>query len=94
MIKKLLQKPLLGLLLGAVLTALILVFPSLGFLQWFSMIPLFWGLYRLEEDARFRYKRAYWYGFLTVYAYYFVLYHWFTPVSCTLMCPLTALITP
>lgn len=66
------------LLLGAVLTGLTLVFPTLGFLEWISMIPLFLGAYRLAEDPSTGLRRAYLYGFLTVFAYYFVVYHWFT----------------
>ncbi len=77
MLKEWIRKPLPCLLLGAALTALILVFPILGALQWVSMIPVFWGLYRLCEDPFVKAKRVYLYGFLTVYIYYFVLYHWF-----------------
>ena len=64
------------LIVGAVLTALTLVFPVLGFLEWFSLIPLYIGLYRLCECDEFTFKKAYGYGFLTVYAFYFVIYHW------------------
>lgn len=75
--KKILQKPLLWLLFGAIATAFVLVFPILGVLQWITMIPIFLAIYKLGEDSRFRGKRAYFYGFFTVYAYYFILYHWF-----------------
>ncbi|MBE6589942.1 MAG: apolipoprotein N-acyltransferase [Ruminococcaceae bacterium] len=64
-------------LIGAILTGLTLVFPVLGFLQWFTMIPIFIGVYRMAEDRSVRLRRAYLYGFLTVFAYYFVIYHWF-----------------
>ena len=77
MLKTILQKPTLLLLTGAIVTALILVFPILGILQWVSMIPIFMGVYRLFENRSMSGKRAYLYGFLTVYAYYFILYHWF-----------------
>ena len=76
-LKAILNKPLLWVLVGALLTALTLVFPILGALQWLSMIPIFLGLFRLCEDPAFRARRAYGYGFLTVYVYYLVLYHWF-----------------
>ena len=66
------------LLFGAVLTGFTLVFPSVGFLEWITMIPIFIGAYRLAEDDTIRLRRAYLYGFLTVLAYYFVIYHWFT----------------
>lgn len=77
MLKTILQKPLPLLLAGSVITALILVFPVLGILQWISMIPIFLGAYLLLEKPMLKKGRAYLYGFLTVYVYYFVLYHWF-----------------
>ena len=64
------------LLCGAVLTALTLVFPRVGLLQWITMIPLAAGLFRLCEAPTLTIRRAYGYGFLTVYLYYLVLYHW------------------
>ena len=77
MLKLILQRPLALLLAGGLATALILVFPILGILQWISMVPIFLGVYALLDRERISAKRAYLYGFLTVYAYYFVLYHWF-----------------
>ena len=65
------------LLIGAVLTALTLVFPQFGLFEWLTMIPLCAGVYQLCEDDSCTLKRAYGYGFLTVYAFYFVIYHWF-----------------
>ncbi|MBQ8415921.1 MAG: apolipoprotein N-acyltransferase [Clostridia bacterium] len=65
------------LLLGAALTALTLIFPQVGFLEWGTMIPIFIGTYRLCGSARFGAWRTYWYGFLAVYVYYFITYHWF-----------------
>ncbi len=66
------------LLLGAVLTGLTLVFPVLGFLEWITMVPLFIGAYRLACSERHGLMRTYWYGFLTIFTFYFVIYHWFT----------------
>ena len=65
------------LLIGAVLTAFTLVFPQIGLFEWLTVIPLCAGAYRLCEDKGCTLRRAYGYGFLTVYAYYFVIYHWF-----------------
>lgn len=62
---------------GAVLTGLTLVFPSIGFLEWVTMIPLLWGAYRIASDEHLGLGRAYGYGFLTVLTYYIVIYHWF-----------------
>ena len=66
-----------ALLGGALLTGLTLIFPVIGFLQWVSMIPMIWAAYRLGADPTVKLRHAYGYGFLTVFAYYFVLYHWF-----------------
>jgi len=75
--ERLLHARLPWLLLGAVLTGLTLIFTALGFLEWVAMIPLFIGAYRMAEDDKVRLRRAYLYGFLTVLAYYLVVYHWF-----------------
>ena len=61
---------------GAVLTGLTLVFPVIGFLEWVTMIPLILAIYRLCSDRNFGLGRAYLFGFLTIMAYYLVLYHW------------------
>ncbi len=64
------------LILGAVLTAVTLIFPQVGILEWVTLIPIVIALLRLCEDPSFTLKRAYLYGFLTVYVFYFVIYHW------------------
>ncbi len=64
-------------LIGSVLTAFTLIFPQVGLLEWLTMIPFCAGVYRLCEDDACTLKRAYGYGFLAVYAFYFVIYHWF-----------------
>lgn len=61
---------------GAVLTALTLVFPTVGILEWFTMIPLIIGCYLLCNGGA-GLGRCYRWGFFAVYVYYFVLYHWF-----------------
>ncbi len=70
------KRPLL-LILGASMTALTLVFPHIGFVQWVCMIPMILPLFELCDDPSFTNRRAYGYGFLTVYVYYLILYHWF-----------------
>ncbi len=64
------------LILGAVLTALTLIFPEVGILEWLTMIPLVLGAMRLCERQDTTLKRAFGYGFLTVYVFYVVIYHW------------------
>lgn len=62
---------------GAVFTALTLVFPQIGFLEWISMIPVIAGAFLLCGNEKARLRHCYLLGFLTVFCYYFVLYHWF-----------------
>ena len=64
-------------LVGAALTALTLIFPKVGFLEWITLIPLFLGAFVYCGDERKSLWRTYWAGFLTVFIYYFVIYHWF-----------------
>lgn len=60
---------------SAVLTAFTLVFPKLGWLEWVSLIPMI-GIVFMKWDTLTT-KQSYWHGFGAVYAYYFVIYHWF-----------------
>ncbi len=84
-----LKKPLPWMLFGAVLAALAPVFVQyktaqiaswlstlLSILQWGSLLPLVLGTAALLFGERCSAKKAYGYGFLTVYLYYFVVYHW------------------
>ena len=70
-------RPLLCLYGGAILTALTVVFPQIGLVQWFSMIPMIGAVLFLTEREDFTAKKSYRQGFITVYLYYFVIYHWF-----------------
>lgn len=65
------------LLIGAVLTSLTLIFPQIGILEWLTLIPLLIGAYRLCGIETYGLGKTYWYGFLAIFAYYFVIYHWF-----------------
>ena len=64
------------LMLGAVLTALTLVVPEIGLLEWLSLALMLFGVLRLFENRACTARKAYAYGFLTVYVYYFIIYHW------------------
>ena len=70
-------RPLPLMLLGASLTALTLIFPQLGIVEWVSMVPLCIGLFLLCKTEECSLKKAYLYGFFTVYVFYFWIYHWF-----------------
>ena len=65
------------LLIGAILSALPLIFPQLGVLQWVLMIPMIAGAFALCRKPDCSLHTAYGYGFLTVYVFYVLMYHWF-----------------
>ena len=64
------------LLLGAIGLALTLIFPQIGFLEWFAMIPLIWAAIGICADAHTRLRTAFLSGFLTFFCFFFILYHW------------------
>lgn len=66
-----------AMLISVAITALTLIFPKIGFLEWFSLVPLFLGAFVYCTDPNKGLWRTYWCGFLTVFTYYFVIYHWF-----------------
>lgn len=65
--------------LGGFLSALCVMVPALGFLQWVAMVPALCYLMRRIEQGNIRLRRLYGIGFLYFYAYY--LTHWFWFVS-------------
>lgn len=67
-------------LLGVALTALTLIFPKIGFLEWITLIPLFLGAFAYCADEKRGLLRTYWGGFLVVFVYYFITYHWFLSI--------------
>lgn len=70
-------RPFLFLYGGSFLTALTVVFPQFGRLQWVTMLPMLMAVLFLNGREDFTAKKSYWLGFFTVYLYYFVIYHWF-----------------
>ena len=71
------KKALPAMLISVAITALTLIFPQIGFIEWISLIPLFLGAFAYCADSQKGLWRTYWCGFLTVFTYYFVIYHWF-----------------
>lgn len=64
--------------LGGILTALCLVLPSVGFLQWFTMTPaLVWLFDAVRREERLRYRAFYGAGVLYFLPFYLTIYHWF-----------------
>ncbi len=71
------HKLLYPMILGGLLTGLTVIFPQLWLVEWVSMIPIFYGFYQFCAHKEFSLKRAYAYGFFTVFFYHLVIYHWF-----------------
>ncbi len=65
------------LFLSGILTGLTLIFPSLGFLEWLTLVPV--GIFLLEvaSDPTVRLRRLYGYGFFFFYCFYLTVFHWF-----------------
>ena len=62
---------------GGALTSLTLVIPSVGIIQWISLIPALIALFNIAEDRSIKLKRSYGYGLLFYMSYYLVVFHWF-----------------
>ncbi len=64
--------------LGGILTALCLVLPVLGFLQWGTMAPaLAWLFAAVRREQGLRYRAFYGAGVLYFLPFYLTIYHWF-----------------
>lgn len=65
------------LIFSGALTALPIVFPSIGFLQWVSVIPAALVLIVSADDESVKLRRMYWRGILYFWSFYAVALHWF-----------------
>ena len=63
--------------LGGILTALCLVFPQIGFLEWLTMVPALLYLFGRAERTETRYRRWYLFGFLYYFSFFLTVLHWF-----------------
>ena len=63
--------------LGGALTGLTLVFPSIGILEWLTLVPAAIVLISISEDENIRKRGIYGYGFFFFFCFYLVNYHWF-----------------
>jgi len=63
--------------LGGILTAVCLVFPYVGFLEWIALVPSLLVLFRASTQSGVRLRRLWGMGFLFFYGFYLVIYHWF-----------------
>lgn len=62
---------------SGLLTALTVVFPTIGFLEWVSLIPAAMVLICIAEDRKTKLRQVYLYGAVFFMSYYLVIYHWF-----------------
>lgn len=65
------------LILSGAITALPMIFPVLGFLQWISLIPTAFALMWLCKEEKMRIFKAYGMGILFFWSFYAVTFHWF-----------------
>lgn len=63
--------------ISGALTGLTLIFPVVGILEWITLMPAVAVLLDVCSDVEVGYKRAYFYGFVMLSAYYVVNFHWF-----------------
>ena len=63
--------------LGGVLTALTVICPSLGALEWISLVPAAVAILGIASDPEIKLGRVYGYGLFFFMSYYCVIYHWF-----------------
>ena len=63
---------------GGILTALCLVLPQIGFLEWVTMSPaLLWLFAAVGREKKLRYRAFYGAGVLYFLPFYLTIYHWF-----------------
>lgn len=65
------------LIASGALTSLPLIFPSVGFLQWVSMIPAAIVLILSSDNEETKLRRVYFRGLLYFWSFYAVSFHWF-----------------
>ena len=63
--------------ISGLLTALTVVFPAIGFLEWVTLIPAAIALICIAGDKEIRLRRIYLCGAAFFMSYYLVIYHWF-----------------
>ncbi len=62
---------------GGILTSLTLIFPTVGFLEWITLIPAAFVLLVASDRKELKIRKFYGYGFVFFMCYYLVIYHWF-----------------
>lgn len=62
---------------SGVLTALCLIFPNVGALEWLTLAPGIYFLLAAARERSCRYRRFYLYGLFLFLPFYLTVYHWF-----------------
>ena len=62
---------------SGLLTALTVVYPTVGFLEWVTLIPAAMALICVADDKEIKLFKVYLYGTVFFMSYYLVIYHWF-----------------
>lgn len=62
---------------GGMLTALTVVLPQIGLLEWITLIPAALAILGIIADENTKLRQAYGYGLFFFMSYYCVIYHWF-----------------
>jgi len=65
------------LFVSAILTAISVAYPKLGFLNWVSLVPLALVFLHICPDKKVKLRHVYWYAFFFLYVYYLPLFTWF-----------------
>lgn len=62
---------------GGALTAVTLINPSLGFLEWITMVPSALAMIYICLADEIKYRKVYLYGLIYYMSFYLVVFHWF-----------------
>ncbi len=63
--------------ISALLTALSVIYPKVGFLSWISIVPAAIVFFTICADMKMKYKYVFWYAFFFFYIFYLPIFTWF-----------------
>ncbi len=62
---------------GGMMTALTLIFPQIGLLEWVTLVPSALAIFGITDNPSIKLRKAYGYGFAFLMSFFLVIYHWF-----------------
>ncbi len=65
-----------SMVISGLLTALTVAFPSIGLLEWVSLMPMAYALFKVCGNREISFRKIYGYGVIFFLSYYLVIYHW------------------